>query len=79
MTAAEVLSTEERIAERLRIPELFEGALSADERRERVRAVCVELAPCVAGRGPDGKCERYADMFERVYGQALKPKKAHAA
>ena len=76
MTAVEIVSAEERIAERLRLPNLFAGALSTDERRGRVRAVCIELAPCIAGRGPDGKCERYAEMFERLYGEPLIPKKS---
>jgi len=79
MTSPEVVSAEERIAERLRMPELFEGALSADERRERVRVVCLDRDPTIAGRGPDGKAETFAALFERLYGSPLKPKKARAA
>lgn len=58
---------------RLGLDDLFAGDAPVELRRERVRAVLEEggMGLLIAGRGPTGKCESYAQAFERIYGQKL--------
>jgi len=71
MTPSDRRFAEARLADRLRRPDLFNDAVTDAERKERVRAVCLERDPAIAGRGPDRKPETYAVFFERVYGEPL--------
>lgn len=79
MTSAELLSLEQRLAERLRRPDLFDGAADLQERKARVRALCQGLHPVLAGRGPDRKPETYSALFARMYGEPLQPRGVRAA
>ncbi len=64
---------EEWIKDRLREPTLFDGVTTADERRERVRELIQrrELHLAVAGKRNGEQCETWADLFQRVYGEAV--------
>ena len=61
------------IIRRLGEPGLFAGVTTADERRERVRALIErrQLRLAIAGRNPQGKPETWAALFARVYGRPL--------
>lgn len=58
---------------RLGLDDLFAGDAPLELRRERVRRLLEEagMGLLIAGRGPTGKCESYAQAFERIYGQKL--------
>lgn len=72
MTAPTV-HVETWIAQRLGEPALFAGVTTADERRERVRALIErrEVQLAIAGRAPSGKPETWQALFERVYGTSI--------
>ena len=61
------------IARRLEEPDLFAGVTTAEERRERVRALIErrELHLAIAGRSQSGKAETWTDLFRRVYGETV--------
>ncbi|MGB6488766.1 MAG: hypothetical protein WBE91_17940 [Steroidobacteraceae bacterium] len=50
-----------------------DGVTDVTVRRERIRAAILEggLGAVVAGRGVSGKPEAYAQVFARLYGEAL--------
>ncbi len=51
---------------------VFDGVTDHETRRERFRRAILEHAlwPVIAG-SRDGKCETYAAVFERLYGERL--------
>lgn len=53
---------------------VFEGVMTADEHKERLREVIRErgLETVICARNPTtGKPDRYAQVFERLYGEPL--------
>lgn len=52
---------------------VFEGDTTREARRERFRSAVVNhgLDMAIVGRAPDGKCETYAQIFERIFDQPL--------
>jgi hypothetical protein len=73
---------EQRFVQFFNVPQLFKDpdAVTAEARMHRIRSFLVlgrdgtgnkgyEFA--IAGKGPDGKCETWAERFERLYGEKL--------
>ena len=54
--------------------EIFAGMTSSADLRERLAEVIAfkSLDCTIAGRSPDGKCETFGDLFERIYKTSLK-------
>lgn len=61
------------LVQRLKVPLMFQGVTTAEQRRERVRAHIVEhqLELSIAGGNVQGKAETWSALFERIYGEPL--------
>jgi hypothetical protein len=73
MPAGPTIATEVWISRRLRRPDLFGGVTDPGARRELVRQAILDgdMAEAIAGKRKDAECETWAQLFERVYGEAL--------
>lgn len=56
--------------------QIFEGDTTREARRERYRSAIVNhgLERVIVGHNKAGKCETYADLFERLFNEPLTPK-----
>jgi hypothetical protein len=73
---AEALKEEDWLAERIHGHigrDVLQGAQTAEQRREMVRAAIVEsgLDQVICGSGADRKPRTYAQVFKQIYGLAL--------
>lgn len=60
----------------MHIAQQFTGETDPDVRKERVRRAIIvgELDKVILGNRAGGGSENYADAFERLYGEPLRPK-----
>lgn len=60
----------------MHIAQLFDERTDPEVRKERVRRAIIvgELDKVILGKRAGGGSENYADAFERLYGEPLRPK-----
>lgn len=72
MTPSERMTAELWLASRMKEHGIFEGVTTAEDRKEKFRAACLQF-PCVIVGHKNGKPESYAQCFERIFDEPLTP------